>query len=385
MKIKVLLGLLGLGQIFFIVRVISRMLVTARGQRIQPVSPGEAQNPATLTIIVPVLNEVQRLAPCLDGLLAQGQEVSEMLIVDGGSHDGTRELVYSYIQRDKRLRLIEAGPPPAGWNGKCWGLHTGFQMAASACDWILTLDADVRPAPALARSLLGHARATGLRAFSVATQQEIAGMGQGLLHPALLTTLIYRFGIPGRAAHTVNGVQANGQCFLCRYDLLQSLGGFALASDSVCEDVTIARALVASGEPVGFYEAGALVRVAMYRDWRETWQNWPRSLPMRDRFSGWHTLYGWLEILLIQALPFPLFLALIPIRRKYRSLLLLNGCGLLLRAGVLYGTARAYRQRPWSYWLSPLCDLPVALVLGISALRRRHTWRGRVLVRGGLE
>ena len=55
-----------------------------------------------------------------------------------------------------------------------------------------------------------------------------------------------------------------------------------------------------------------------------------------------------------------------------------------IRFGVLFGTMRAYRRRPWTYWFSQLCDLPVAVQLARSALRRRHIWRGRVLVRGGM-
>jgi dolichol-phosphate mannosyltransferase len=35
---------------------------------------------------------------------------------------------------------------------------------------------------------------------------------------------------------------------------------------------------------------------------------------------------------------------------------------------------------PWTYWLSPLADLPAVALLAASALRRRHTWRGRTLV-----
>jgi dolichol-phosphate mannosyltransferase len=50
------------------------------------------------------------------------------------------------------------------------------------------------------------------------------------------------------------------------------------------------------------------------------------------------------------------------------------------RIGVLVGAARAYVTKPWTYWLSPLADLPVAFALFASALRRRHTWRGRELV-----
>jgi dolichol-phosphate mannosyltransferase len=107
---------------------------------------------------------------------------------------------------------------------------------------------------------------------------------------------------------------------------------------------------------------------------------------MHDRFSGWHTLLGWLEIALVQALPLPLFLVLSLLHSRSRPvgrLLLLNGLCVAMRFGVLCGTARAYRRLPWSYWLSPICDLPVALKLGISVLQRRHSWRGRVIVRGG--
>jgi dolichol-phosphate mannosyltransferase len=46
--------------------------------------------------------------------------------------------------------------------------------------------------------------------------------------------------------------------------------------------------------------------------------------------------------------------------------------------------ARAYARRPWSYWFSPLMDLPVALMLIRSALQREHRWRGRSLIRGAV-
>jgi dolichol-phosphate mannosyltransferase len=121
----------------------------------------------------------------------------------------------------------------------------------------------------------------------------------------------------------------------------------------------------------------------MYAGWRDAWRNWSRSLPMHDQFSGINTLLGWLEVTLVQALPLPLFLFLVIIDAQRRWLITLNGILAAMRIGVLFGTARAYRRQPWSYWLSPLCDLPVAIQLGRSALRRQHVWRGRILVRGG--
>ncbi len=372
-------------QAFLALRVVRRLLLTAGGERVQPALSLNEAGRQCLAVIVPVLNEHDRLGPCLEGLLRQGDEIAEIIVVDGGSCDGTREMVTRYHARDPRLRLLDASPIPVGWNGKSWGLHCALQQLASTADWVLTLDADVRPGPVLARSLLAHAQRTGLEALSVATLQEISGLGQALLHPALLATLVYRFGIPGWPLYRLKEVQANGQCFLVKRALLERCGGFACTRTSLCEDVTLARTLVAAGHAVGFYEAGDLVSVEMYRTWQEMWCNWTRSLPMHDRFSGSQTFLGWLEIALVQALPLPLCLALARTREHARPLLWLNGLCVALRLGVLFGTARAYRRRPWSYWLSPLCDLPVAFMLGSSALRRRHTWRGRVILRGGLE
>ncbi len=116
---------------------------------------------------------------------------------------------------------------------------------------------------------------------------------------------------------------------------------------------------------------------------RDTWHNWTRSLPMHDQFSGINTLLGLLEVTLVQALPLPFMLFLIITRMRNRWLIILNSMLLALRIGVLFGTARAYRWQPWSYWLSP-CDLPVAIQLTRSALQGRHVWRGRVLVCGGM-
>lgn len=383
MKTKYLLAPLVIVQTMLSVRVIWRMLRSSRGERIQSAKP--ATEKARVSIIVPVLNERNRLSPCLAGLVTQGTEVVEILVVDGGSTDETQQLVCTFAERDTRVRLIDASPVPDAWNGKAWGLEVGLSSSNHDSDWILTMDADVRPTAPLTNALLAQAERAKLAALSVATLQEIEGVGEGIVHPSMLTTLVYRFGIPGNVYHSVREVQANGQCFLFSRDALEACNGFLGTHNSICEDITMARSLVAAGYPVGFYEAGELISVKMYDDWRDTWRNWSRSLPMHDRFSDLHTLLGWLEVMLVQALPLPLFLFLVATRSRHRWLVLPESILAAMRIGVLVGTARAYRSRPWSYWLSPLCDLPVAVELGRNALKRRHTWRGRVLIRGGLS
>ena len=208
-------------------------------------------------------------------------------------------------------------------------------------------------------------------------------MAEGIVHPALLTTLVYRFGIPGHATRRVAAVQANGQCALYRREPLERSGGFAIARASVCEDVTVARALASNGYAVGFHESDGLASVAMYASWRDAWRNWTRSLPLRDRYSGRAGWLGLTEVALAQALPLPLLLMLWRSVPRPRFALAINGLLVLVRLGVLAGTARAYAWRPWTYWLSPLADLPVAVQLWRNALRRTHVWRGQILVRGG--
>ena len=378
---KRFLALLAVIQVLLAVPVFARLIATANGRRIRRQSDPVA---GRVSVLVPVLNEEARLEPCLARLAAQGDDVAEILVIDGGSTDGTRALVCRWMERDVRFRLIDAAPVPEGVNGKAHGLRVGLEHASAATDWVLTIDADVRPQPMLARSLLAHAAAEGVQALSAATLQRVSGSSEALLHPSMLTTLVYRYGIPGHATDRVERVQANGQCFLVRRDLLEAIGGFDGVLDSVCEDVTLARAIAGRGTPVGFYETEGLVAVEMYAGWREAWDNWMRSLPMRDRFSGPEHPRGLAEVVLVQALP----LWLAPIAwlaggRRHPAAIV-NGALLAARLGVLAGTARAYERRPWSYWLSPLCDLPVALQLFVMSCRRHHTWRGRAFVSGGL-
>jgi dolichol-phosphate mannosyltransferase len=360
-------------------RVLWRLVRTARGTRI-PLSddplPGER-----VAIIVPVLNERHRLGACLEQLIAQPAEAAEILVVDGGSTDGTPALVAHYQARDDRIRLLTTTLPRPGWNGKAHGLQVGLEQADPDAGWIMTVDADVRLAPAAVRSLVAHSRRSAVPILSVATQQRLASAPDGLIHPALLTTLVYRFGIPGHATARVPDVQANGQCCLIRRQPLARIGGFAVGLGSICEDVTVARTLADAGYPVGFYEAGDLVEVAMYESWRDTWRNWPRSLSLRDRFFG---ADGWARLadtLLTMGLPAPLLLLGLRSAWLPRPALMINIGLLVMRLGVLAGTSRAYPGRPWTYWLSPLLDLPATIQVWRSARRRHHVWRGRLLIR----
>lgn len=378
-----LLPVLAATQTIALTRTAYRVLTRLPGPEIA-VSGAPVADDKRTVIIIPVLNEEARLTTCLEGAIIQGDEVTEILVVDGGSSDGTHAIVDAFARRDSRVRWVDASPVPVEWNGKAWNLQRGLESLLSDAPWVLMLDADVRPQPYLARSLLHFARAQGVNMLSVATQQLVSGALEGVLHPAMLTTLVYRYGAPGRATSVVSDVQANGQCMLVLRDAWQAVGGMNMARSSVCEDVTLARVFAAAGHTVGFYQAPGLIDVRMYASWRDAWDNWPRSLPLRDRFTQWSSLLQLFELTLTQGLPM-LLLGVLAVRPASPWLRSVNVALMGLRIGVLAGAAGAYVRRPWTYWCSPLADPLVMFALWRSVFRRRHFWRGRALPSGRLS
>lgn len=388
--LRIGLGLLLIAQLVATLRVIARLVGTASGMRIIGGGADDLSDAASVTVLIPVLNEEHRLAACLDRLSAQTSAVTEILVIDGGSTDRTRSVVDVARRNDARIRWVDASPVPGDWNGKAWGLQRGFELRDPGSGWVLTIDADVRPGDDLVPSLLAHAGREHLGAFSVATTQRVSGPAEAIVHPALLATLVYRYGIPGFAERNPEAVQANGQCFLIRTDILERIDGFRAGRHSLSEDITIAREIARCGIPVGFFEPQpGLIEVGMYASARDAWTNWSRSLPMRDESSGWGWWLRMADMTLTVGLPLPLVAAgVLPTSRQghvaplTHLLYRLNAALVVTRIGVAVGMRRAYHDPPWTYWLSVLADPLVVAKVWSSAVRRQHMWRGRPIRRG---
>lgn len=67
----------------------------------------ESADRTTVTVIVPTRNEVANIGRCLDAILANTYPVLEVLVVDGGSTDGTITVVDRYSAASEgRVRLV---------------------------------------------------------------------------------------------------------------------------------------------------------------------------------------------------------------------------------------------------------------------------------------
>ena len=356
-----------------------------------PVAPRSAPRTDTsVTVLVPTYNEVRRIGPCLEGLMAQGAPLHEVLVVDSGSTDGTRALVEAAAARDPRIRLLTDPPLPPGWIGKVWALETGRREATGA--WLLGIDADTVPAPGLVGAVVDAVEQDGFDVASFSPQFRDMTAAERLVQPAMLVTLVYRCGAAGATQPPPDRVLANGQCFLARRALLEAQGGYAPARHSWCDDVTLARHLARQGARVGFLDGSRIIQVAAYTSLGQMWREWGRSFDLADATPGWRRALDVALVWMVQALPLPLLLVLAawaPVSSAVPSLhgalhgglhgalVAVNGVALAVRLGMLAALSGSYAQRGAPYWLSWLFDGAAAWRLTLSTLRRPTAWRGR--------
>ncbi|ALB39971.1 MULTISPECIES: 2'-O-glycosyltransferase CruG [unclassified Anabaena] len=365
---------------------LSRLL---KGPRRDPALTPQQPTPEILgsvSVVVPTLNEALRIGPLLAGLTRQSYEVREVIVVDSRSQDGTPDLVKAAAATDPRFRVMTDDPLPSGWVGRPWALHNGFLFSSEGSEWFLGMDADIQPDAGLVASLVQTAIAKGYDLVSLSPQFILKYPGECWLQPALLMTLLYRFDPTGIYTEQPERVMANGQCFLCRRSVLKAVDGYSSAKGSFCDDVTLARNIAAKGFKVGFLDGAKVLRVRMYEGAWETWNEWGRSLDLKDAASP-AQIWGDLWVLsAVQGLPILILLGYLSLPSLVLSLpaLLLLGLNIFLvviRFALLLAIAPSYDRKDatggWLFWLSPLADPLAVLRIFLSAFHTPKQWRGR--------
>ncbi len=87
------------------------------------------------SVITPVYNAKKYIAQAIESVQAQGFETWEMIIVDDGSTDGSREIVSQYAAKDARIKIVQNDH-----GGVSRARNSGIQLAKY--EWIALLDAD---------------------------------------------------------------------------------------------------------------------------------------------------------------------------------------------------------------------------------------------------
>ncbi|PSR33395.1 MAG: hypothetical protein C7B46_10080 [Sulfobacillus benefaciens] len=103
---------------------------------------------ASISIVMPVYNVAPFVAEAIHSCLNQSLPFDELIVVDDGSNDGTREIVQEFAAMDYRIQMI-CTPHNIGPSGS-----RQFGASQSRCDYIAFLDGDDWWAPSRLSELL---------------------------------------------------------------------------------------------------------------------------------------------------------------------------------------------------------------------------------------
>lgn len=352
----------------------------SRGRdRPAPLDGAAAGRPGAVSIVIPARNEERRIGPLLDALIGVDGTVLEVIVVDDRSTDGTADVVRARAARDPRIRVLPGVEPPPGWVGKQHALQQG--LAEARAPWTLCLDADARADPRLPAALVAAAEARGFEALTAGPRFAVDTAGEAILHPALLATLVYRFGPPPSGPVASTRTVANGQCLLVPTERFRAAGGWNAVAANMTEDVALVRRLVADGWQVGLVDAAPLLVVDMHDSGREAWREWGRSLALPGVASGREQIADIAVLALVLALPLPMLVACALAGAWLAAVpsLILLAVRILLHVAL----RPTYDSPPGVWWLAPLAD-PLAVVrLAWSAVRPNRRWRGRTYATSG--
>jgi glycosyltransferase involved in cell wall biosynthesis len=220
-----------------------------------------------VSVVIAARDEESDLGATLDDLLRQDYPDLEILVVEGGSTDGTRGVIDA---RAPRVRRIDEPPLPPGWVGKNWACWIGAREASG--DWILFLDADVRLAPTAVRTLLDWAVQEHADLASIGPKVEMVGFWERVVMPFYVQVVLTYFRTPRMHRPGSRVAMANGQCWLTRRDRYFDRGGHEAVRGQVLEDVAIARRYRTAGDTLRFAWTPTLGRTRMYRDRHEMFE-----------------------------------------------------------------------------------------------------------------
>ena len=237
-----------------------------------PAQTGTGIDVPSVSIILPVRNQARTVSDCVSSLVGLEYPNKEIIVIDGGSTDGTRDLVQKFAHE---ITLFDEEPLPEGWVGKNWACHLGYKKSRG--ELLLFTDGDsVHATDSLARSV-NYLRVENADLVTLAPGTILRSFWERLLQPPIFLLIMILVG--GKLVNDDNRQNAigNGQYMLFRREAYDKIGGHYAVRDKIIEDYSLGRLLKRAGMRLRFVTASDALGVRMYASLGEIWRGWRKN------------------------------------------------------------------------------------------------------------
>jgi 4,4'-diaponeurosporenoate glycosyltransferase len=209
----------------------------------------------SISIIIPARNEAKTLPLLLADLKQQTFQPLEIICVNDGSEDQTRDVV---LGAGDNVILVDVYDKPADWMGKAWACLKGAEMAKGQL--LLFLDADVRMAPEGLNKLRDAFVAENCT-VSVQPYHSISKMYEQLsLFFNIILVGANGTGLPGKNFN----VGLYGPVILISKKDYDEIGGHKVAQKAIADDLALGDVLTLAGKKYRLFLGEKDISFRMY-------------------------------------------------------------------------------------------------------------------------
>lgn len=193
-----------------------------------------------ISFVVPTKNRIEWLPECLSGLLAQSIHDVEVVVVNDGSDDGTKDLLDSFYAKDERIKIIHNEISIGGGLARNRGNEMATAPIIAVCD-----DDDVYTTDRAERTL------EFFKKFP-----EGVMMNAPYVQVGYFNEMIQRF--DGEPFDEKMWKETGAPNFFChpaaaytKKDILE-IGGYKAENKEMTDDYQLVRDWLAAGKKIGF-------------------------------------------------------------------------------------------------------------------------------------
>lgn len=226
-----------------------------KDQRALPPVAGDGRDWPTLDVLIPVKDEADHIAACVESVLAQQYPGVRIAVVNDRSTDDTAGVVQSIQDRHPELSRVDITELPEGYYGKPHALHS--VAGELKCDLVAFVDSDLHLEPGCLQTLVHHLTSNNLDWVATMGAPEIHRFWEKLLMP-LFGAVTFAWYDPRKISDPDWPDAIGSAMMVCRRDAYEAIGGHGAVIDVYDEDSELIRIAKRAGQKVSFVLASEL-------------------------------------------------------------------------------------------------------------------------------